>query len=116
MRNLTRVAAAVADYRKRNASAYPDSLQALVDAGLLPADAIASPFGPRTPYVAKTSKRLTKDLPATYVLAYDGAQTADDPQQRAAVLWGNGKVEMVNSDALLKAVGETEKLYESLTK
>ena len=66
--------------------------------------------------MTKSSKRITKDLPANYVLAYDGAQTAEDPQQRAAVLWGNGKVEMVGSDALLKAVGETEKLFESLTK
>ncbi|HSI32721.1 MAG TPA: hypothetical protein VK986_03945, partial [Tepidisphaeraceae bacterium] len=116
LRNLTRISAALTDYRKKHAGAFPDSLQSLVDAGLTPADTIASPFGARSQYVTKSSKRIAKDLPANYVLAYDGAQTAEDPQQRAAVLWGNGKVEMVGSDALLKAVGETEKLFESLTK
>jgi hypothetical protein len=93
--NLRRIAAALQSYANAHDWRYPDRLEDLVEAGLLPSDVLACPSEGQSSYVY-TARGLTFPLDADTVLLHERSATShqdegDDPEAGLHVLRADGR-------------------------
>jgi hypothetical protein len=102
--NFRLIASALQSYANGHDWRYPDRLEDLVQAGLLPADALACPAdaagGDGSPSYVYTGKRLTFPLDPDAVLLHERSAPHDAGDARAAengmhVLMADGRVRLI---------------------